>query len=93
MGMGMGRRVGVVVPVGMPEAIGMGAVMVVTMGVGRGGNHRAMLYYNITPVHGPWASFRGSPCGRPGMKARPYAFSNRDSTYSQFTRFSTNAFR
>jgi hypothetical protein len=24
---------------------------------------------------------------------RPYAFSNRDSTYSQFTRFSTNALR
>ena len=53
MGMDVGRRVGVVVPVGMPVAIGMGAGMVVTMGVRRGGNHPKMLYYNITPVHGP----------------------------------------
>ncbi|MCS3497063.1 hypothetical protein M2189_003978 [Bradyrhizobium japonicum] len=30
---------------------------------------------------------------RPGMTKKPYALSNRDSTYSQFTRFSTNALR
>ena len=87
MGMDMGRRVGVVEPLGMPVAIGMGAGMVVTMGVERGGNHHMMLYYNITPVHGPGVIpdrttcepgmsrhncwIPGSPCGRPGTTARP----------------------
>ena len=52
MDMGVGRRVGMVVPVGMPVAIKMGAGMVVAMGVRRGGNHPRMLYYNIKPVHG-----------------------------------------
>jgi hypothetical protein len=30
----------------------MGVRVIVMMGVGHGGNHQAMLYYNIEPVHG-----------------------------------------
>ena len=45
----MDMGVAVVVPMRMP--VGMG--MVVVMSLGRGGNHSKTLYYNITPVHDP----------------------------------------
>lgn len=55
--MGVGMGMAVIMAMRM-VAMRMGVGMVVTMDVGRGWNHRRMLYYNITPVHGSGAAFR-----------------------------------
>ncbi|MGY3429080.1 hypothetical protein ACVWWL_000503 [Bradyrhizobium sp. USDA 3696] len=43
--------VGVIVSMRMPVVMGMAMSMIAMMGLGRGGNHSWMLYYNITAVH------------------------------------------
>jgi len=47
--MSMRRHVGR--PMRIRGPVQMGLLMLVAMGLGCGGNHRRMLYYNITLVH------------------------------------------
>jgi hypothetical protein len=49
--MGVGVIVSMRMPVVLGMVMGMAMSMIVMMGLGNGGNHAGMLYYNITPVH------------------------------------------
>ncbi|MGY3547910.1 hypothetical protein ACVWZ4_003299 [Bradyrhizobium sp. USDA 4472] len=96
--------VAVVMPVRMRMVVGMAVIMA----VGRGGNHDygryiITLHLSMPALGGAFGSKKAAARatasvvapfqGGAAPRTTSYAFSNRDSTYSQFTRFSTNALR